>query len=107
MLNNFDYLILQGCQACNCDLIGSVNNTCDQPTGQCQCRQGVIGLRCDNCLPYQYGFSLEGCRPCDCDQIGSISLQCDPLGQCPVNKMNKNHNEYAIIFIISLNYFIF
>ena len=75
---------LQGCQACNCDPIGSLNHTCDVNTGQCICREGVTGLHCDQCLPYHYGFSVDGCKPCDCDSIGSTNLQCDPSGQCPV-----------------------
>lgn len=73
----------EGCQACNCDPIGSVNHTCNLQTGQCLCREGVTGPHCDQCLPYHYGFSTEGCKPCDCDGIGSTNLQCDPSGQCP------------------------
>jgi hypothetical protein len=77
--------LFQGCQSCNCDPVGSLNHTCDLYTGQCQCRPGVTGQRCDVCQPYQYGFSHAGCKPCECDQIGSLALQCDPLGQCPVS----------------------
>ncbi|XP_018901355.2 laminin subunit gamma-1 isoform X1 [Bemisia tabaci] len=72
-----------GCQSCNCDPIGSFNQTCDPYSGQCLCRPGVTGLRCDVCQPYYYGFSLEGCKPCECDNIGSSNLQCDAFGQCP------------------------
>lgn len=32
-----------GCQACNCDPIGSLNQTCNVNNGQCYCRQGVTG----------------------------------------------------------------
>lgn len=42
-------------------------------------------LRCDQCAPYQYGFSAEGCKPCDCDESGSKGFQCDASGQCPCN----------------------
>lgn len=42
-------------------------------------------LRCDQCAPYQYGFSAEGCKPCDCDESGSKGFQCDQYGQCPCN----------------------
>lgn len=72
-----------GCLACNCDLIGSYNRTCDQTTGQCYCREGVTGLKCDKCLPFHYGFSLKGCQTCNCDPIGMINPQCDETGQCP------------------------
>ena len=45
----FDLDSGNGCQQCNCDLIGSLNSTCDVYTGQCFCRPGVVGLRCDSC----------------------------------------------------------
>ena len=71
-----------GCEPCNCNLIGSVNRTCDPISGQCYCRPGVTGKNCDQCLPLHFGFSIEGCRHCDCDRVGSTSPQCDGDGQC-------------------------
>ncbi|KAJ8934784.1 hypothetical protein NQ318_023162 [Aromia moschata] len=73
----------EGCHTCNCDPIGSLNQTCNAVTGQCYCRPGVTGLRCDHCEVAKYGFSTDGCKPCECDVIGSKNLQCDPFGQCP------------------------
>ncbi|KAJ3635456.1 hypothetical protein MTP99_008363 [Tenebrio molitor] len=73
----------QGCEFCNCNSIGSYNQTCDVYSGQCFCRPGVTGLRCDHCEARKYGFSPEGCKDCDCDEIGSKDLQCDVSGQCP------------------------
>lgn len=52
----------EGCESCNCDPIGSLDQTCDTATGQCKCRTGVFGLKCNECQPYHYGFSMEGCR---------------------------------------------
>lgn len=52
----------EGCSACNCNRIGSVNQTCDIRSGQCHCQPGVIGRHCDSCAPYHYGFSEEGCK---------------------------------------------
>lgn len=77
----------QGCEPCNCDPVGALNGTCNTDYGQCVCRIGVTGRKCDMCEPFHYGFSLDGCKPCDCDQIGSVSLQCDATGQCPVRLM--------------------
>nr|CAH7724079.1 unnamed protein product [Callosobruchus chinensis] len=73
----------EGCHPCNCDPIGSLNQTCNLHTGQCYCRPGVTGLRCDHCESRKYGFSTEGCQECECDEIGSKDLQCDADGQCP------------------------
>ncbi|XP_042902115.1 laminin subunit gamma-1 [Parasteatoda tepidariorum] len=72
----------QGCVACDCDRIGSYNQTCDLRSGQCHCHPGVVGRHCDSCAPYHYGFSEEGCKACECDPSGSTSLQCDTAGQC-------------------------
>ncbi|XP_074027988.1 laminin subunit gamma-1 isoform X2 [Leptinotarsa decemlineata] len=73
----------KGCQACQCDAIGSLNTSCDIYSGQCYCRPYVTGPRCDHCEYKKYGFSITGCESCDCDQIGSRDLQCDSMGQCP------------------------
>ncbi|CAF1133768.1 unnamed protein product [Didymodactylos carnosus] len=35
---------------CNCHPVGSRGKTCNQTTGQCVCKDGVTGLRCDRCL---------------------------------------------------------
>ena len=62
---------------------GSVNATCDDATGQCNCRPGIFGLRCDQLKPLHFGFSISGATPCDCDPTGSLSDQCDVnTGQC-------------------------
>ena len=72
-----------GCDACNCDPIGSINAACNVYSGQCSCRPGVTGLRCDMCEANHYGFSVTGCKPCECDPTGSTDLQCDEVtGQC-------------------------
>ncbi|XP_059472124.1 laminin subunit gamma-1 isoform X2 [Neocloeon triangulifer] len=76
----------EGCQACNCDPIGSLDGTCDMTTGQCKCRPGVTGLRCDVCETFHFGFSTTGCKHCNCDEVGSRNLQCDEYGQCPCNE---------------------
>ena len=30
-------------------MIGSAGKTCNQTSGQCPCKEGVTGLRCDRC----------------------------------------------------------
>ena len=50
------------CLECFCDLAGSLGPLCDPSTGQCQCRAGVTGVNCSQCLPEHYGFGQdEGC----------------------------------------------
>ena len=64
--------------------MGSFNLSCDSVSGQCFCRPGVQGLKCDQCKPLFYGFSDEGCKKCDCDPFGTQfnDLQCDDFGKC-------------------------
>eukprot|EP00058_Branchiostoma_floridae_P014832 XP_002600320.1 hypothetical protein BRAFLDRAFT_66822 [Branchiostoma floridae] len=54
--------------SCNCSILGTVNGnmTCDPRSGQCDCRSGVRGQKCDQC-----DFGFEGdfpnctvCPPC-------------------------------------------
>ncbi|XP_065836275.1 laminin subunit gamma-1-like [Oscarella lobularis] len=50
-----------GCQLCMCDSMGSFNESCDE-IGQCACKDGVTGLKCDQCLPFHFGFA--NCTSC-------------------------------------------
>ena len=40
-----------GCQDCQCSKSGSTVNECNQETGQCSCKPGIIGKKCDKCPP--------------------------------------------------------
>ena len=51
----------KGCQRCTCDLMGSMEQNCDDVTGQCPCKPGVGGTSCDACLAGFWGFSQRGC----------------------------------------------
>lgn len=49
--------------ACQCHPMGAVGLWCNQTSGQCLCRDGVMGLRCNRCAPgYKQGHSPL--RPC-------------------------------------------
>lgn len=83
---NFDENNPEGCQACTCHILGTVNNEgCDALTGECTCKRHVTGRDCNQCLPEFYGLSddADGCKPCDCDPGGSLENSCDVVtGQC-------------------------
>lgn len=76
-----DALILQNCQECDCDKVGS--ESCDGSTGQCICKPNVEGRSCDRCAAKHYNFASGlGCTPCDCNRA-SLSPQCDmSTGEC-------------------------
>ncbi|XP_051494893.1 laminin subunit beta-3 isoform X2 [Apus apus] len=52
-----------GCTECDCDFQGTVEVGCEKTSGQCLCRPGVTGPRCDQC---QRGHcsSYPGCQLC-------------------------------------------
>lgn len=52
--------------ACDCDPLGAESPQCEQDNGQCQCRLGFEGLRCDRCQRgYQEPFPhCSPCHPC-------------------------------------------
>lgn len=68
----------EGCESCDCDPVGSLQEQCNEFDGQCECRQGFGGRRCDQCRTNYFGNPADdSCRPCHCDPAGSASLQCD------------------------------
>ncbi|XP_045715406.1 usherin [Phyllostomus hastatus] len=77
------------CLPCDCDRTGTVNGSllCDKSTGQCPCKLGVTGLRCNRCEPHRYNRTAgrsQGCQVCECDASGTApGTVCDPgSGQC-------------------------
>ncbi|XP_029952333.1 netrin-4-like isoform X1 [Salarias fasciatus] len=69
------------CKPCSCHPVGSALSgagpLCDPGSGECTCKPGVGGPRCDSCLPGYWGLREYGCRPCDC------TGDCDPYtGDC-------------------------
>lgn len=89
------------CKACSCHPQGSMSlpdvPLCDPSNGNCICKPGVGGSRCDRCLVGYWGFHDYGCRPCDC------AGDCDPFtGDCVHGldhySMEGNSSEPVRIF---------
>lgn len=55
---------------CNCDLQGTLAEVCEKSTGQCLCKEGFGGPRCDKCLPGYYNY--PDCQPCNCSISGRL-----------------------------------
>ncbi|XP_047526649.1 agrin-like isoform X2 [Vanessa atalanta] len=77
-----------GCPSqCGCHRLGSVVEQCDE-SGQCQCRPGVGGQKCDRCEPGYWGLPRigtghAGCIPCGCSAFGSVREDCEQMtGRC-------------------------
>ncbi|MEE6485059.1 hypothetical protein FKM82_014154, partial [Ascaphus truei] len=81
---------LAGCpSSCQCNQHGSYGGTCDPATGQCSCKPGVGGVKCDRCEPGFWNFrgivtdKKSGCTPCNCDPVGAVRDDCEQMtGLC-------------------------
>ncbi|KAK7067339.1 hypothetical protein SK128_007893, partial [Halocaridina rubra] len=51
----------QGCIPCACSLFGSVRDDCEQMTGQCVCKPGISGKKCNIC-PEGLVLGPKGCK---------------------------------------------
>ncbi|CAF1145004.1 unnamed protein product [Adineta steineri] len=72
------------CKACNCHPVGSRGKVCNQTSGQCPCKDGVSGLRCDRCLK-GYQQTKSPIAPC----IKKLKLQ-----SYNIYNENDNTNSY-------------
>ncbi|XP_050315634.1 netrin-B [Anthonomus grandis grandis] len=53
----------KACKPCDCHPIGASGKTCNQATGQCPCKDGVIGITCNRCAK-GYQQSRSHIAPC-------------------------------------------
>jgi len=55
------------CLPCDCYPVGSTSRSCDQETGRCRCRPGVIGRQCNGCDSPFAEVTASGCvGECGC-----------------------------------------
>ncbi|XP_061708055.1 laminin subunit alpha-2-like [Cydia pomonella] len=62
-----------GCVPCDCG-VGALSVACDAKTGQCACKQGFTGRRCDTCSA-GHGDLIAGCPACRCG-TAALSNSC-------------------------------
>lgn len=56
---------------------------CNLFDGQCHCKPGHGGRRCNECIANHWGDPRVECFPCQCSMSGSASAQCDRTnGSC-------------------------
>ncbi|XP_064094479.1 laminin subunit alpha-like isoform X2 [Macrobrachium nipponense] len=71
----FDPII--GCEECQCSPLGvkAGNLQCDMLTGKCDCKDAVVGRRCERCAAGYWSFPF--CQLCDCDLRGTEAEICN------------------------------
>lgn len=97
----------KACKACDCHPVGALGKTCNATTGQCPCKDGVIGLTCDRCAPgYQQSKSpiapcikipvktRPGPRPDTSAERGDCSNKCNKSRKLKMKKYCRRH--YAV-----------
>lgn len=68
------------CRPCNCHPVGARQLQCDA-SGQCHCKPGVTGDKCDRCQANYFDFGITGCRPCQCLAAGSSNNRPDCISE--------------------------
>uniref|UniRef100_A0A3B3C0X2 Netrin 5 n=1 Tax=Oryzias melastigma TaxID=30732 RepID=A0A3B3C0X2_ORYME len=82
----------KACQPCQCHPVGAVGRWCNQTSGQCLCRDGVTGLRCNRCAPgYKQGKSPL--RPCIRKPSYTATMYNLPVAYCQDLQLNSKNKE--------------
>lgn len=82
----FNFASGKGCEACQCDSVGSVSANCNEFDGKCECHSGYGGNKCNECPLGQFGDPKLRCQMCNCNREGSVNQYCDnKTGKCKCN----------------------
>ncbi|XP_011495348.1 PREDICTED: laminin subunit alpha [Ceratosolen solmsi marchali] len=73
----YGYDPIIGCEECQCSPHGVLDGDlqCNLLTGNCMCKNNVVGRQCGNCRAGHYQFPY--CEKCDCDTRGTTDDICD------------------------------
>uniref|UniRef100_A0A4W5KXH8 Laminin subunit alpha-1 n=1 Tax=Hucho hucho TaxID=62062 RepID=A0A4W5KXH8_9TELE len=85
------------CVECSCDMKGSLTPAYLNP-GQCLCKEGFAGERCDRCVFGYRDFPL--CSRCECSLEGSLNI--DPCTECICKVTLGNTRSDLIIFNLAM-----
>ncbi|XP_078464054.1 agrin-like isoform X1 [Lampetra planeri] len=89
---NFRGIVVEeqpGCIPCKCDSAGSVRDDCEQMTGRCSCKDGILGPKCSQCPPGE-AMGPAGCReeptPASCGllscRFGAVCVEEGGAARC-------------------------
>ncbi|KAF6202105.1 hypothetical protein GE061_004503, partial [Apolygus lucorum] len=76
-----------GALKCLCNALGSKKVRCEKFGGQCECKDHVIGRKCDDCREGYYGF--PDCKKCNCPEKASCDRRTGEC-MCPPNTEGEN-----------------
>uniref|UniRef100_A0A8P4KAE0 Laminin, alpha 1 n=1 Tax=Dicentrarchus labrax TaxID=13489 RepID=A0A8P4KAE0_DICLA len=82
-----------GCSVCGCDMAGTDEKFCNTTlgvcdclhTGECVCKVGVSGQRCEECVSGWFALSADGCSQCFCSGLSSDCEEKGGLYRVPVS----------------------
>ena len=60
-----------------------VDSQCDLESGECKCKAGVTGAKCERCEAGYWNLGPNGCERCGCNPDYAIGGTCDQVtGNC-------------------------
>ncbi|XP_051240878.1 laminin subunit alpha-1 isoform X1 [Dicentrarchus labrax] len=82
-----------GCSVCGCDMAGTDEKFCNTTlgvcdclhTGECVCKVGVSGQRCEECVSGWFALSADGCSQCFCSGLSSDCEEKGGLYRVPIS----------------------